>query len=619
MKYFSRQEIERSIRELEKVHPFFLITFLTAKRANLPVGRTKIVHFDRLTDEFLQRYFRLHPKSQYYFKPFRGSDKSRVWVNPDYASSGLQTVNTQTFKDALLHRSKSREWGWARDYVMLLRRHSAFRRKTPLWVVAVWIYRDAPFDDQIQPADIMSRFLKEFRITKQERLELFDASVPSNQSGLFQDVPVEWNEIISSYPLPKDVGPDKGAVLTYLETSGVGPVNKLVLRPGSRLNLITGDNSLGKSFLLDVIWWALVGAWIGEPAIPYTRDGSKMRSASITFQLAATIKSQPQKTSFSFETYAWSSRPKQQVLPGLLVYARADGSYAIWDPLRLERAEERGALLLSREDVWLGTQGRIEGVIRDWASWQNSKESPFELFLNVLARISPPEFGKLEPGKPMRLPFFPQAVPTIHHSYGDVAILHESAAVRRMISLAYLIVWAWHQHRFNANFLSRSPERQIVVLIDELEAHLHPKWQRVILPALLGVFNDLSTELNSQLFVASHSPLVLASAEPVFRQEIDKLHALETTVSGRVTFDELPFIARGRVDEWLRSRAFGLQEPRSRPAADAIARAKELQESENISADEVKQVHKALTESIPPGDVFWARWILFAKRHGVQI
>src|SRR5882762_44100 len=96
------------------------------------------------------------------------------------------------------------------------------------------------------------------------------------------------------------------------------------------------------------------------------------------------------------------------------------------------------------------------------------------------------------------------------------------------------------------------------------------------------VFNDLSSELNSQVFVASHSPLILASAEPVFQQEIDKLHSLETTASGKVVFEELPFIPRGRADEWLRSRAFGMSEPRSGPAADAIKRVKELQEREVI-------------------------------------
>ena len=31
-----------------------------------------------------------------------------------------------------------------------------------------------------------------------------------------------------------------------------------------RVNLITGDNGLGKSFLLDSAWWVLTGAWPAE-------------------------------------------------------------------------------------------------------------------------------------------------------------------------------------------------------------------------------------------------------------------------------------------------------------------------------------------------------------------
>ncbi len=41
----------------------------------------------------------------------------------------------------------------------------------------------------------------------------------------------------------------------------VGPVVKMRLELAPRLNLITGDNGLGKSFLLDVAWWALTCRW----------------------------------------------------------------------------------------------------------------------------------------------------------------------------------------------------------------------------------------------------------------------------------------------------------------------------------------------------------------------
>lgn len=58
--------------------------------------------------------------------------------------------------------------------------------------------------------------------------------------------------------------------------------------------------------------------------------------------------------------------------------------------------------------------------------------------------------------------------------------------------------------------LSRtSPELSGVVLIDELDVHLHPSLQRRILPALIDVFPRL------QFIVATHSPIIISSAPNV--------------------------------------------------------------------------------------------------------
>lgn len=40
-----------------------------------------------------------------------------------------------------------------------------------------------------------------------------------------------------------------------LSLRNVGPAEKLDVTFGSRISLLTGDNGLGKSFLLDVAWW----------------------------------------------------------------------------------------------------------------------------------------------------------------------------------------------------------------------------------------------------------------------------------------------------------------------------------------------------------------------------
>ena len=61
-------------------------------------------------------------------------------------------------------------------------------------------------------------------------------------------------------------------------------------------------------------------------------------------------------------------------LPGLVVYARVDGSFAIWDPANPTLSQTllgRGSgIKLTREEVWDGKQGQIEGLIRDLVSWQ---------------------------------------------------------------------------------------------------------------------------------------------------------------------------------------------------------------------------------------------------------
>ncbi|MCK5342653.1 MAG: AAA family ATPase, partial [Candidatus Heimdallarchaeota archaeon] len=61
-----------------------------------------------------------------------------------------------------------------------------------------------------------------------------------------------------------------------------------------------------------------------------------------------------------------------------------------------------------------------------------------------------------------------------------------------------------------------------IVLIDEIDLHLHPKWQRTIVPKLLHVFP------NCQFIISTHSPHVINSVQP------DNLFLLTQTDSGIV-------------------------------------------------------------------------------------
>ena len=50
-------------------------------------------------------------------------------------------------------------------------------------------------------------------------------------------------------------------MINYPKITNVGPAPEMELKFGKRLNLLTGDNGLGKSFLFDIAWWALTRKW----------------------------------------------------------------------------------------------------------------------------------------------------------------------------------------------------------------------------------------------------------------------------------------------------------------------------------------------------------------------
>ena len=61
-----------------------------------------------------------------------------------------------------------------------------------------------------------------------------------------------------------------------------------------------------------------------------------------------------------------------------------------------------------------------------------------------------------------------------------------------------------------------------------------------------------------QLIAATHSPLVLASVEPHFDEDRDRLFHLDIH-DGRVRLDGVPWVAQGDALNWLVSDVFGLR------------------------------------------------------------
>ncbi len=621
MIYLSADYIINAIKQLSPVHPFLGITFLTCKRNNLPIETTTDFAMDNKTKSFMDEVHKICPSSQYYFQPYT-TVKGKYWLAAKYPSAGLQAINTQTFSDAFIHDRNSKQWGWANDYVRKIKSIGIGKNDTkriPLAAIAIWIFKYRKWKDTTSIEDVVGKFIKEYHVTKDELSALFVDNADFPSVPAFQNSPVSWNQLSSYINSPPDEMPDQEGALAKLELVNVGPCDHVDMDLSSRLNIITGDNGLGKTFLMDCAWWALTNTWTGNPARPKYVEGRK--KVAIRYSIAGKSKAtEIQEALYDNKHFAWKRTQKSETVPGLIIYALVDGSYAVWDPSKMSR-DVAVANVFTRQQVWDGESKSIEGLIRDWVKWQNTPDKyPFEVFKSVLHTMSPPDIGILEPGESVRIPNDSREIPTIVYPYGIVPVTNSSAGVGRILTLSYLIVWAWNEHKENCKLQGIEPDSRIVVMVDELEAHLHPKWQRTILPALIGIQQILADELEVQFIIATHSPLIMASVEPFFDNDIDTLFQIKLSSDhANAVLSKEDFVKYGQVNSWLTSPIFNMGQARSTNAEAAINMAKDLQLDDDPSAEDVQRVHEKLLQCLSQTDPFWPRWIFFAEQHGVKV
>lgn len=436
-------------------------------------------------------------------------------------------------------------------------------------------------------------------------------------------------------------------MLKSLKLHGVGPVEDLSARFGERLNVFTGDNGLGKSFLLDVCFWVLTGSWPGGRMAMPDPDS---RAPRISYELQSKTKSVSREMKYEFKLQSWPRPRGRPPMAGLVVYAAVDGSFAVWDPARnyyvgpgkktedLPRAfqfspasplydspdGDRGQRVVPR-DVANGLFEHgiylCQGLIADWVEWYYRKTtpgatSPFSLLEEALRVLSHP----LEPlrcDEPRRVSADDsRTYPALRMPYGVVPYPQWSAGVKRIVSIAYLLVWAWVEHKRAVEFRKEQPTDRIILLVDEIEAHLHPKWQRVILPALLNVVAGLQASIAVEVMAATHSPLVLASLEPTFDEDADRLFWFDLQ-HGEVAFREYSWAIHGDVSNWLTSPIFGLGDARSREAEEVIERAEKFMEQDSSIGQRYKDqrtsIEHEMRRVLPGDDPIWSRWLLKTK------
>ena len=433
-------------------------------------------------------------------------------------------------------------------------------------------------------------------------------------------------------------------MLRSIKLTNVGPSPELAMELSPRLNLITGDNGLGKSFLLDVAWWSLTGYW-PEEVNPRMQTGkkpipSKRSFASIAYQVGNGTEQLSYHAVFDPRSESWENIGSERSPTSwdqLVLYSLADGSYAIFDPRRnirskfykiTGRPDTNPAFVFTSWEVWDGLKAtkshrfHCNGLISDWASWQRENGDSFQKLKAVLKELSPSAGDILVPGELTRVSIDDvRDIPTIVMGNGQqVPVIYASSGIKRILATAYLLVWTWQEHVKAAELLGLDNVYDMVFLFDEVESHLHPTWQRSIVRAMMSVVEQLSDKVHVQMITTTHSPLIMASVEPLFDPTKDAWFDLDLRKSngcqGTVVLSHRPFVRHGDASNWLTSEAFNLASARSIEAEQILESATKAMTDPGFSKTDAQRVYEQLQSVLGDTDPFWVRWRFVSEKKG---
>lgn len=164
-----------------------------------------------------------------------------------------------------------------------------------------------------------------------------------------------------------------------------------------------------------------------------------------------------------------------------------------------------------------------------------------------------------------------------HPEHGSLAVSQMSDGVRSVVSLVADL--AFRCSRLNGSQgIEAARETRGIVMIDELDQHLHPGWQQRILQAIRGAFPRI------QFIVTTHSPEVLSTVDS------EQIRILQ---DGNCF--AAPPGALGAESHRLLQDVLGLKNPRPPiPAVDQLKEYLDLVNQEQWDSDQAKELRAIL-------------------------
>lgn len=154
-----------------------------------------------------------------------------------------------------------------------------------------------------------------------------------------------------------------------------------------------------------------------------------------------------------------------------------------------------------------------------------------------------------------------------------------------------MLSW-WFLHN-SSTHKYQSDDISGIVIIDEIEQHLHPRWQLEILALLNSAFPKI------QFIISTHSPLCVAGTADIGEEKY-QIIGMERR-NGKVEPIKIPIPIGYRADQILTSIAFGLEDSRNKDSRHLIRDYRELSMKEDPSPQEKKELERLriLVQDLP--------------------
>jgi len=342
--------------------------------------------------------------------------------------------------------------------------------------------------------------------------------------------------------------------ITKLKIEGVGGIESLELTPNPHMNILCGPNGIGKTTVLEVISHGFAN---GQSNVLKRHVNSPASRIQLDYEIDGTAASHQ----LTFDTFAPG---KPTPISGM--HQQSSGILSLKTTRTFQyRALEAIGKDPAKENRILWNEAMLGINLNDVKNWFVNRflfsHVPNGLSKELLAnyQLAKQCFDELEPGFSFATVEASSHEIMVNAPTGLIYYEYLSSGFKSIISILFGIIKEV-EYRFTDPRIAAADFGGII-LIDELDLHLHPAWQTRIAGILSKTFPK------AQFFATTHSPHIIQGAPP---NEIIALGRVDDKVIQRQLPDSTYGFQGWSIDEVL-TDVMGMKDTRTGIYQDAMA------------------------------------------------